>query len=487
MTSEKLYHLVRNLTPEEKKKISIGFRISSRKALPSYVILYNRYLESEEWSKESEIEIRGGEFKSPVKYHQARELLLDKIVKVLSSAEQIVPNKAYILKAIELSALGLAKKSILSSFNAHISKDEFLDALSLVHFEEMIWNSLRIRLFQEGFQPSIEFVRLASKSQEQLMIIGKELSSIGKANPSEWEGKVKHVANLLSRTKPESIKQEFHWKRFLSRTLFLGGELEKAIENQRELVIKYQQDSLEEGFWIREVGLFIQLLGDAFREDEANEWTLKLGNCKSRSLQEEIIKGRTFIINGMVIAEKFWRYDLCQKVLSEFPSYRNHFNRVTEALFLFIGAVVSHGTKNHLTALHYLDLLKSVPKKERPELFWQPPILKAMILQEMGEDISLTLRAAKRQIVKVEAEYPMLLFKVLEALNERPQSITPFERDKWIAELKALDNSPKERACKGYFETSLWLNSLAANRSMAELAKENDRPSFNSFQAIAAF
>ena len=480
MTSEQLYKLVCNLTPEEKKKISRGLGLSKLTSLPAFIILYKRLIDCPGWTKESEIKVRGDLFKSPVKYHQARELLLDKIVRILSFAEESTPSQSYILKAVELKAIDLAQKSVYRVFNSYLENGNFFEAHSLVHLEYRIWDSYRIRLFTEEAQPSIKLVEEAFKTENELKEIANEISAIGKLQMADWGTSGKHFLERLSKLNTFHSRQELAIERLKSRAHFLCGDTTTAIRIQRQLLNMDFSHEIGQGLWIREVGLLIQLLCDELLEEEACEWTFRLSSLNTNSAIEEEVRQRTLIMNGMAVAERFWRFDLCESVLKDLTPNKTLFNAFTESILFYNGAMVAFGNQRYSLALEYLERIARIPKKDRMNLLWQPFILKAFIFHHLGDDISASWRAAKRQIDKTSLQFPRRLLQMLKRINNDPQSINPFEREKWIEVFNQECISPEEIEARIYFNVDLWLGSLVKRIPMAEFAKTTQKEGFNS-------
>lgn len=427
------------------------------------------------WSIEIEKSVRGKELSRPDTYFHARETLLDKIIWLLVRSQSNSPSEDYIRKAVGLNALDLAKKAILNAFKDQYESQEFYKARAILHLNSEIFHSYKIQLLPNLIAELSDEIQAKCEVELEIEKLRKDLSNLKSLPKGKREFAAGNFLAKINSIKSGSNNQRFKLKRLKTRALFLVGKAKEALLNQEELVRQLEDLRIVQGYRIQEISLLSQLYGDIGNSEKATYWALQLGSIVPSTEQDYILKKKLFIRNGMIIANKFWRSNLSSLALESLSENFGMFNRNTEGLFLYTGALIAHGNRDWEQALHLVSKVISIPKRDRPQLTWQPYLLKTVVLHDKGDDFDPSYRAAVRQLKKQGNSFPWLVLKLLKWVNNTPHPISQSQFEDWSEDINSVLSDRNEQGCSNYFDLPLWLSSVLEKKSMAQIALSNQK------------
>ena len=415
------------------------------------------------------MKVRGEEFKSPVTFHHTRESLLDKILKILSDSEDDTYGRQYIWKAVEFNALTLAKKALNFALEARIKSRDYCEANSLFDYEWKIWRSFRVRLLEEKNMELADKIREAAKLENEIRRIGNLLAGLFQESHSIWKEVGESSLNKLSSLLPVFPDQAFSLKKWQTWAYFWKGDHQEALVNQISLIESSWAFEIPNRIWIQEMATVAQLYARLNRPDEASRWVYKIRGTEVLSDQEKILKRKLLIRNGIVIGERFYQSNLCDIALRELNGDAHTLSLNVIALFYYTGAWVAFINGKYEKALKFISESRKIPKKDRPNMIWQPLLLKVMVSYSLGEDISASYRSAERQIRKSDRNYPKIALACIKEINGTPPSTISMVISKWMEEFDRIMESPIEADCSHYLDVQSWLLALSRNEDLRSI------------------
>lgn len=471
MTPEKLYRLIHSLKPEEKVRFSKALNLKGRKKIPIYLILYQRILSIQEWSKASEKVIRGKEFINPVIYHQNRDLLVARILKILTDIEDDLPSKAHLSKAIEFGALRQAKNALETGIVAATEREDFWSVLNLIQYTEELLESHQIHLLKENNTLDIPEITRACKLDLRLSEYHSKIKTIVLEDQASWRFRALQLLRQVDALSSHFDTLELKIQRIKTRLLFLSGDIQRAYQNQLNLVEKINNSRVNKGLVLQDYSLMIQLAADQGLESEAAFWTLKLGQLHLSKRIDQELRNKLWIRNSVILADQYWRFDLCKYAIEKLIESPSLFTIRKASTLLYTSALVALGTQHFEKGKEWLGKVFSIPKKERPHLIWQPYLIRMVLTLESGDDLDSSYRSAKRQFDRLPHQFPSEVQRLIKRIYNNPFSISESDVIEWEEKLQKLTQDPEEFNCSLFFDSHLWLRSKISGKSMAELDK----------------
>ena len=166
---------MKNLSSDERNIISRGLGIHRKKKLPGYAVLFRRLVELDNWTDDSEKIIRGRELTRFDVFSRTREDLLNRIITLLIQKEGTFKSEEYIAKAVGFTAIERAKKSLATSIEHYLEKEDFFRVRSFIQLALRIGEIYRVGLLSEDHQKQIPEVIQACVIDGQIQLIQHDL------------------------------------------------------------------------------------------------------------------------------------------------------------------------------------------------------------------------------------------------------------------------------------------------------------------------
>ncbi len=471
MKPKQLYDLIINLSKDQKGKVSRFLESTKGSQNPHYLLLYKRLSELKNWDEDSENQIRGNELVDPTTFYQNKELLLEKIILALSEPLAEIPNTRFIRVAVEYNAIELARRTAQRILKIHQASEDHWGILILLRLNQELNEIYSLSVIENISPQLLDKTRAACDADLELSDLYKRLKSFIHRDPSEWKFLGEGILSRISEIPTFTTNQRFRSERVKSRALWFTGDSLASIQNQETLINEFEGKGIPNGLWLQDLSFLIQLYGDSGHDEKAHHWTLKLGAVPIDSEQDRLFQKSLWVKNALLIADRFWRYELSKVALDILEGNPGIFDRNYETLLRYTGAMIAWGTDHWDNSLEILERIRKIPKRDRPLITWQPYLLKVIVKLTRGDDTNSSFRSAKRFLKKQDLELPWLILRIGQEVHKNPDSITDQAVEEWINAYNKLIAIPEEKTASFFFDLELWLKSLQKGVNMAQMSR----------------
>lgn len=485
MKPKQLYDLIINLSRDQKGKVSRFLESTKGSQNPHYLLLYKRLSELKNWDDDSENQIRGNELVDPTIFYQNKELLLEKIIWALSESSSEIPNINFIRVAVEYNAIDLARRTAKKILKTCQATEDYWGLLALLRLNQELIELYYLPIIENTSPELLKRAKIACDIDLELSDLYKKLKGFIHRDPSEWKFLGEGVFSRLGEIRAITKMQRFQSERLKSRALWFSGESLAAIRKHEKLINEFEGAGIPNGLWLQDLSLLIQLYGDSGQDEKAHHWTLKLGAVPIDSEQDRLLQKSLWIKNALLIADRFWRYELSEKALDILEENPEIFDKNYKAILQYTGALIAWGTDHWDHSLKILEKIRRIPKRDRPLITWQPYILKVIVNLTKGDDTNSSIRSAKRFLKKQELHYPWLILRISQEVHKNPRSITNLAIENWINEYNEIIAIPEEKTASYYFDFELWLKALQKSLNMAQMSRLEANSNIASSNSVA--
>ena len=459
MRVEKVYQLVRQLSPSEKGQFS-NFASPGTK----YLALWRELVDIESLDVarlKKNLRWTSKELAMVAKYLATQ--ILSSITKSDNSSIPVI--REAILRGLPELAIqkgkSLKKKLLL--------EEAFFDLYQLLRLE---------RDFDVDFKANIEItikecfsVVSAIERLDSLNSIVKGALYAGEERRSEVVRDVQwHLAGSNEQSS-DYVRVKFPYFKLLVGIELLTRSYDAAFGRQKSVI-----DALEEKFihseelYIKELATYMLMahtLGYKYRSEEL---LFKLRSVEVKSRLGQIQQGKELVGKGIHIAIASGREDLAKLVLKDFQTKCHLFQGKRKANLTFYAAQLDLILGNFEDAAKKINSVFSMKRADIYERRWAYSLLQAMIHFDLGNYDFLESR--KRSYLKLAksqpGDYVVQSLKSIYSLVDSPPHSRQRVAEKFHQELFMLSKTPNGSFQNHFFNFPLWLESKAFNVPLIE-------------------
>ena len=477
MTGEGLFKLVRSLSKQQKANFS-RFVDAKKGSKPQYYTLFERLLVSRTYD---ESQIRGKEFSRPSKYYQNREILADKLIQSMVYFNGNRGSvRAYVIRAIELSATEMARKRLVAGMEEAVKRGDWSGLESLHRLLDELTDAYRIDLKLPDHLPDREAVRSHIRSWDSLEDLQRRVKYHLQNNFGDHLFHARAFRSKLDEIPVLGDKGAYLHAKVRVSIELLKQDYEQAVIVQDELVSILEKGKVffKTPTLIRELSILIRLANQVKFEQLALHATMKLGGVIPGNPKEEDLKLHFQTKALVTVATIQCNLEMALKGRDGLISRRELFKEEEVPTYLFACASVFfiHGAYREV-----LDVLAEIRAGKRSlweELNWGVVLLRLLCNFELGnvEVIPSLYRSLTRSAQGTDKEYPSfasrLVGRVVDALDKgQMQKVWQMNKQTYLSYCQ----NPLEIMMTEVFDLSLWLDARTTGRTVLEVHEERRR------------
>lgn len=482
MTAERLYYLVHSLTRDQKSNFTRYTKLG-KKTLE--LVLYDRVLAQKQFDNKTSEVIRGKEFKIASKYYLYRVKLAERIIQSLVSFEDAkVSTLSFVRRAVTLDALELGEKALAEEM---MKAQDAEDSATLRYLYDFAYR------LQEDYNVQFSFHRDLKSRQEVIDLdhvryqLEAMLLQIRKAFRSSEESRSlasSSIASRLLEIHPESQRSLHLSEKVQVGLSLLNRSLDQAQQQQKNLVEQMVANpaSFSTTRVSREIASLIRLSEEIGDRETALRYTLIFGKLTPKTIieQKEVVKeGITRTIH---VGEYFAHLSFAESGILELENNLSQFEPNEIVInYLLLGLNFFYN-REFSQALHCVQELRAIPRKEWDKVSWEPEILRLLCHLEMENiDVLDSLgRSAYRNTKKYDLSYPQLVVKyILKVIRATPPALPSIYED-GQEEITAVLQSANEKRAAHNFNFMVWLQAKSKGVSLATLLSHQGKSGFAS-------
>ena len=477
MNPEKLYSIIQGLSKRQKTvfRIWINEKHANEKALPMFVLLYDRMVSCKEYEDST---IRGTEFRKAKDYNKVREVLFYKLLQGLSERDGKGDGLlSEIRVSVSLGAIEWATKKLTFEIQSAFESENYDYLSSLLLCRDIAFQNFRIELYQPDGPPKLDTIRSYFDRIYALSKAHEKSLEAFKWRSHEKIAYSESLLELLREYREPSNPDEYWVQKLKIDHLVLTDRQHEAARLQIDLVegIMTGKYKIRNPQKVREISAGILCCLRLGYKGCFSRFHLFLANLKPDNLFEKEEKARHlalrtiaagYAFNDPSIAKEGYERLLKIETQMDTDDFVNHL--YTCCLTFAINAQWADG----------VTTLKTIRQRSRSSLgnlTWQPEVLRAVFAFELKEFEYLhsLSRQIKRALKNSPVKFPNL---ILESLSKM-QASNHFESRKklvgtLLSKIERLRYNPDERRQMAFFDLEKWLQSKIQNCSMAEVAIE---------------
>lgn len=469
-----MFRLIKSLSRQQRSNFS-RFVEARKGKKQKYLVIYDRMLACSAYQED---EIRGQEFKDARKYYQNREILADKLIQSLVQYESSkVSGREYILRAVEYNANELARKKFLMEVENAYQAGDYIQLLSFYNLRNNISEAYGILLDLPDSFPNLGEVRTM---EQQSSILAEVLDALRMARNSEvgkWGEKAVFIKSRLRNVSPSHPRDTYRYQKALAGLSILTGDFEGALQYQRKVVeiLSRADFPLSGVICIKETSILIRLANRLGEYDLAMRSLATLSEKEPQSPREEDIRRVYRIKSSVTVAGTTMNMELARRNCAELRENKTHFSPSGYAIHLLGSALVYFGHGAYHETLEIVEEIRSLARSQWEEISWVVNVLRCIAHFELrNEDLMESLLLASiRQSRKMEAAYPLLIFRFLRKVwTASPETSKSVLKDA-AQHFQTIENEPHVQPLMEVFNLGLWLESKLSGKSYADLRVES--------------
>ncbi len=482
----RLYHLISNLTPSEKKQVHSFFK-TDEKGNKKSSHLYSLALKAKSYAT----------FKKALQSQKSTKALSrylsEKIIEILALGESSKSMAiSFIDMAIQKGLLGLAKSKIRS-----LVKGE--DFEYSPHFQKSLWDKARELDKIYGVQVD-EFT-----DREQYLCILEECrlcSTFDSLAEKYRQGlKLSPDTRMEIFRSPSSFPQlkpeipylpETNLKHAIARRNFnlLGSDLGGAFRNQVSIIelIKNRNGSVSEGVMLKERFRLVSMMVAFNQFNEARTELFDLGASELENEYLERIQIENWIKYSILLSACSGNIDVSDRIVRDFERNVDLFSAKWKGL-IYIAIIVIQIHKWDLeNAVIWSVRLQRLKTETIIPVNWIPPASRFIAYYEQGD-----FKLAEAQIVDLvsvnedspNAYVDFLIQAFSTALAFGSSELPPQTISRLKSQLSDIQLNPAAKAFSNYFNIGFWLQAKEAKMEVPQWLKVSEVVNIFSFSAVS--
>ena len=474
MTGNELYQLIHSLDRREKSNFAkftdsnAGFNQGGKR--PRYLRLFDRMARMKVYDEDA---VRGDLFRSAVKFYQAREKLLDKIIQSLVYfGGQKLSARSYILQALKVDAFDLAQRRLNAELKTAKEEQDIDYYHYLLTLKERIETSYRIKVdLQDGLEDISDIgpeyghvLKLRGILRRLLMLIRSDPKAKSELGAQQFLDELQEIP--LSG--PES---HYLYNKILSCIKITQLEMQAAFSYQQIAVRELEKmgSILKNGRLAQEYFFLVQLSRNNNDLKTVQHTIFKFSQIHPENRFEQELKHDYWVQAAISAGHIHGNLDLIKEAMPILMENLSLFSHDLLILNLFFAAKVYFIHEEYSSSLEIIDQIRSMRKCKWAELNWAIETLRLLnhAEREHFEVLESVFRSSLRLGEALDADLPRLSTRMIHRMAcssghlERAQI-----REEYLKIREKSTDSPSRKISLDLLDLSFWFDHKATSDTL---------------------